>query len=642
MTWFDLEDAFGSLSHELISYVFEYYNIPKEIVTYITSLYTKLKGSVETKEWISEEFQFKKGAFQGDPFSGAIFLVSFNPIIQYIKKHEQNQGYQIKLKNKSVRNVISTPFADDFNIISKNITMHQKLVTDVEKKIRTMGLVLKPRKCRALSIKSGKAEIINFHLTDEKCDKVNISSVLVNPLKFLGAILAESNTPSARFELIHQKLKTKLENIDKSSIRGEYKLAIYSRYALPSMRFFMSVHQINKSHLESLDLTARKFLKSWLSIPSRGATDASIFHPYMLCVKAPSQLYTEASTNNFILMRLKGDKNVNHALDSRLEREQNWTRKSSTVVSANTIYLSNLDKGQYVIPGEDFTRTERDTNIKNAKKATKITLKEETLKKWKEKVEKLVMQGDFIKLLEEEQEDVTWKSIANNIPKGVLSFALKASTNSLNTPDNLKRWGKIQLANCALCGNYCTLEHILNFCSVAKNQGRFTWRHNSVLNYLCSELKDKLPENLQMYSDLDQYSLNGGTIPPDILCTLQRPDLTLIDRSKKKITILELTCSFERNINSANIRKLGKYQDLKKDIEKNGYSVTLLPFEIGSRGQVTKRNKTALENTFKINQIKIKTGPVFKNMSKISLLGSFTVFHAQAQPTWQNPPYLSP
>ena len=240
LTWFDLEDAFGSLSHDLISYVFEYYNIPKEIVTYITSLYTKLKGSVETKEWISEEFQFNKGAFQGDPFSGAIFLVSFNPIIQYIKKHEQNQGYQIKLKNKSVRNVISTPFADDFNIISKNITMHQKLVTDVEKKIRTMGLVLKPRKCRALSIKSGKAEIINFHLTDEKGDKVNISSVLVNPLKFLGAILAESNTPSARFELIHQKLKTKLENIDKSSVRGEYTLDMHCRQCASSCQSIKS------------------------------------------------------------------------------------------------------------------------------------------------------------------------------------------------------------------------------------------------------------------------------------------------------------------------------------------------------------------------------------------------------------------
>jgi hypothetical protein len=61
---------------------------------------------VETKNWKSEQFNFNKGAFQGDPFSGAIFLVTFNPIIQYIKKHEDKQGYELKLKNKSVKNVI--------------------------------------------------------------------------------------------------------------------------------------------------------------------------------------------------------------------------------------------------------------------------------------------------------------------------------------------------------------------------------------------------------------------------------------------------------------------------------------------------------------------------------------------------------
>ena len=99
------------------------------------------------------------------------------------------------------------------------------------------------------------------------------------------------------------------------------------------------------------------------------------------------------------------------------------------------------------------------------------------------------MQGDFIKILAEEKENVTWQSIAYNVPKGILSFALKASTNCLNTPDNLKRWGMKQLANCALCKNYCTLLHILNYCKVSLVQGRFTWRHNSVLNYLISVLK---------------------------------------------------------------------------------------------------------------------------------------------------------
>ena len=48
--------------------------------------------------------------------------------------------------------------------------------------------------------------------------------------------------------------------------------------------------------------------------------------------------------------------------------------------------------------------------LKKAKKATKESLKEETLNKWKEKIEKLVMQGDFIKLLEEKRS--VWHGIA--------------------------------------------------------------------------------------------------------------------------------------------------------------------------------------------------------------------------------------
>ena len=69
-------------------------------------------------------------------------------------------------------------------------------------------------------------------------------------------------------------------------------------------------------------------------------------------------------------------------------------------------------------------------------------MKEESLKLWNEKVKKLVMQGDFINLLAEENENVTWKSLIYNLPKGILPFALKASTKTLNTPDNLRRWGK--------------------------------------------------------------------------------------------------------------------------------------------------------------------------------------------------------
>ncbi len=139
-------------------------------------------------------------------------------------------------------------------------------------------------------------------------------------------------------------------------------------------------------------------------------------------------------------------------------------------------------------------------------------------------------------------------------------------------------WQK-KVANCALCG---TLQHILNFCSDSLQQGRLTWRHNSILNYLAATLKQHKPENTEILADLPDHSVNGSTVPPDILCTSQRPDLVLLDRQTKKIVLLELTCSFETNADSANLKKMIRYRDLKTDIESKGYEVTLLPFEIGS------------------------------------------------------------
>ena len=157
-----------------------------------------------------------------------------------------------------MKNVITTPFADDFNLITRNKSMHQVLVTDIENKIKSMGLVLKPKKCRALSIESGKVKHIPFTLKEEDGKDFTIDSVIDKPLKFLGSVISGNNSPSAMFAEIFSKLENKLTNIDKSTLRGEYKLNIYTRYALPSMRYFLSVHQMHNTHMEKLDPLARK------------------------------------------------------------------------------------------------------------------------------------------------------------------------------------------------------------------------------------------------------------------------------------------------------------------------------------------------------------------------------------------------
>ena len=135
--------------------------------------------------------------------------------------------------------------------------------------------------------------------------------------------------------------------------------------------------------------------------------------------------------------------------------------------------------------------------------------------------------------------------------------------------------------------------------------------------------------------------ISGGIIPPDILVTQSRPDLVLLNRADKTICLLELTCSFERNAEAAYLRKSIRYTSLKNDLEDIGYKCFLVPFEVGSRGHIKKSTKSNIFSIFTTMKISANINKCLKNMSKISLLASFTIFHAYTQPTWRDPPFLT-
>ena len=140
------------------------------------------------------------------------------------------------------------------------------------------------------------------------------------------------------------------------------------------------------------------------------------------------------------------------------------------------MWKENVDNNQIKMTQDDNALSTL-KEIKVAKNAMKKSVQAETLHTWNECIKKLTFQDNFVQLLIEEKETVSWKSVCINIPKGVLSFALKSFTR----PDNLKRWGIRKMDTCVLCKNHGTLECTLNYCNVAFNQGRLTWEHGSVL-----------------------------------------------------------------------------------------------------------------------------------------------------------------
>ena len=168
---------------------------------------------------------------------------------------------------------------------------------------------------------------------------------------------------------------------------------------------------------------------------------------------------------------------------------------------------------------------------------------------WNSKVKDLLVQGSFLQILHLENSCFSWKNIIYELPRGVLQFALNASTDCLPTLVNLGRW-RLRSANntkCQLCQNSETLHHVLNFCKPMLDQGRYTWRHDSILSYLVSLFKQS--NDFKLYFDLGSKPREYmTTIPPEVLPTSQRPDLVIHWPNLDKICIFELTIPFDTNI----------------------------------------------------------------------------------------------
>ena len=401
---------------------------------------------------------------------------------------------------------------------------------------------------------------------------------------------------------------------------------MYKNYLLPSCRFLLTVHDITKTNLLALDSIVHRYLKNWIGLP-RSATPGILHIPHLTDIKSIRQVYLEAHSAAYMSSRLKGDEYVNNALDSKLDRESEWVRKFSITCYAESKFQ--------VCNESAITSSHKKKKVELIK-----SIKDEINETWINHLKDLVVQGNMLRVSILEKADYIWKSFIFNMPKGVMKFMVNSFLDTLPTKNNLSRWGKKMTTNCNLCSKKETLHHVLNHCQVMLEQGRYTWRHNSVLRIIHDTLREIADPSWVFYCDLTGTTkVAGTTIPPDILATQQRPDLVLINRVSKKIIIIELTIPFEQNIRNAHDRKVNKYSSLIMDLEEQSYDAKLFCIEIGSRGLISDDNKCNIETIF--TSISVGNKPhknmckkFQANLSKRAILASYSIFYSKYDHDW--------
>ena len=234
----------------------------------------------------------------------------------------------------------------------------------------------------------------------------------------------------------------------------------------------------------------------------------------------------------------------------------------------------------------------------------------------------------------------------------------------------LRLWGYKPTADCPLCAApKCTLHHELVGCKVALDQGRYCWRHDSVLlnieaaldgliNRLKTRSRSKLikssfsssfvrPGNSSGAAAIPPSSLLDGSsdwcmtvdykhkraiFPPPIYSTSERPDVVIWSESSRRVLLLELTCPAEEGIQAARAKKESKYHDLLLGInESHFWSAELHTLEVGARGLVACR-------TFKVFRLlgfdASEANSLCRSLSLVSSRCSFAIHCAHSENAW--------
>ena len=213
---------------------------------------------------------------------------------------------------------------------------------------------------------------------------------------------------------------------------------------------------------------------------------------------------------------------------------------------------------------------------------------------------------------------------------GTAKFILNSTIHTLPTQNNLKLWNKSVSDKCHLCKNRDSTLHTLSGCKVSLEQKRYTWRHDNIINYIVQCLDST---KVTVYSDIEGHQAsNGGSMPPEVLVTEQKPDIVVINAEKGTVKLLELTVPFEGNIKERNKDKTDKYAHFLTDIKT--YAPSLTCFEVGVRGYLTKDNMDKLKDIHSLCKKNIKYKTFLKNISAISIISSYYIFTARKNPTW--------
>ena len=192
---------------------------------------------------------------------------------------------------------------------------------------------------------------------------------------------------------------------------------------------------------------------------------------------------------------------------------------------------------------------------------------------------------------------------------------------------NLVKWGISPTSDCSFCLLPKTLFHVISCYIAYLEQGRYTWRHDHILNFLTmifQSVRDSI-----IYVDLP-----GFTSPTAITGDHLRSDVLLV-LPNKCIYILELTVGFESNIRKDSHREHEKYQNLVRQQEHLFSIVKYINLSISTLGVLDQLSLGFLDMLKDLNYNSSARNCILQKISTIAIQSTYYIFCSRNK-DWNN------
>ena len=223
-----------------------------------------------------------------------------------------------------------------------------------------------------------------------------------------------------------------------------------------------------------------------------------------------------------------------------------------------------------------------------------------------------------------------WSKSQSNLPKNIYNFTIRYINNSLPTRKNLTKWGILSNSDCSFCLNPETLLHVVAGCQTYLP--RFTWRHDSVLNFIAQTLQPV--NNSNLFVDLPGYKspsiVTGDTFRPDLLLSI----------NSDYLYILELSVGYESNLQTNVDRKRRRYEDLITQQKKQFKSVKFVNLSISSLGVFSKECHSFLDMLNDLGLDKRHQYFAIRKIMSIAIRTTYYIFCCRDK-DWLNPELLN-